>query len=239
MPTYVLTGANRGLGLEFVRQLSASKENTILAGVRDPKSDLSDLNSIIKDKSNIHVLKCDTSSLSSIATFGSECTKALGGSESAKIDYIINNAGINAVPDCSILSIPEDSFNDHMMINILGPAKLVEHLHPHLGKGAAIMNLTSGLASMQKGRSMAKCPVYSISKAGINMLTVQQAAALKDKGVCVICMDPGWVKTRMGGEGAFLEPDASIGGMLKVLHGLKVSENTAKFYTYTGEEVPW
>jgi NAD(P)-dependent dehydrogenase (short-subunit alcohol dehydrogenase family) len=58
-----------------------------------------------------------------------------------------------------------------------------------------------------------KCTTYAISKAAVNMLTVHQAEQLKDKGIKVICMDPGWVKTRMGGEGAILEPDVSIGGV--------------------------
>ena len=56
--------------------------------------------------------------------------------------------------------------------------------------------------------------------------------------VVVVCMDPGWVKTRMGGEGAVLMPEESIGGMLRCVHGLK-GEDNGKFYTYTGEEVPW
>lgn len=73
------------------------------------------------------------------------------------------------------------------------------------------------------------------------MLTVHQAGELKGKGVKVICMDPGWVKTRMGGEGAVLEPAASIGGMLKVVHGLAGVNlaGVAKFYAYDGSEVPW
>lgn len=70
------------------------------------------------------------------------------------------------------------------------------------------------------------------------MLTVQQAGDLKGRGVRVVSMDPGWVQTRMGGEGALLEPHFSISSMLKVIHGLK-DDDTAKFYTYTGEEVPW
>jgi hypothetical protein len=70
------------------------------------------------------------------------------------------------------------------------------------------------------------------------MLTVQQATDLKEKGVRVISMNPGWVRTRMGGESAVLKPEDSISGMLKVIHGLKDDE-TAKFYSYNGEQLPW
>ena len=74
------------------------------------------------------------------------------------------------------------------------------------------------------------------------MLTIHQSGDLREKGglgqAVVVCMDPGWVKTRMGGDGAILEPETSIGGMLKVLHGLKDADN-GKFFEYSGEEVGW
>jgi NAD(P)-dependent dehydrogenase (short-subunit alcohol dehydrogenase family) len=70
------------------------------------------------------------------------------------------------------------------------------------------------------------------------MLTVQQATDFKERGVRVICMNPGWVKTRMGGGNAALEPKDSISGMLKVIQGLKDDE-TAKFYSYNGEQLRW
>lgn len=86
-----------------------------------------------------------------------------------------------------------------------------------------------------------KCATYSISKAALNSLTVQQSGNLRDaglEGAVVICMDPGWVKTRMGGEGAMIEPEESVSGMLRCMHGLQDGSN-GKFFTYTGEEVPW
>lgn len=102
--------------------------------------------------------------------------------------------------------------------------------------------MTSGLASMKVslGISPRRCATYSISKAALNALTVQQSGHVREKleGVVVVCMDPGWVKTRMGGEGAVLEAEESIGGMLRCVHGLTGDDN-GKFYTYTGEEVPW
>lgn len=104
------------------------------------------------------------------------------------------------------------------------------------------MNMTSGLGSMANSLAMTprKCAGYSISKAALNMLTVHQAEDVRGmlKGARVVAMDPGWVKTRMGGEGAVLEPEESIGGMLKALHGLG-EEDGGKFFTYTGEQVPW
>ncbi|MCJ1313707.1 hypothetical protein MMC25_007386 [Agyrium rufum] len=242
MPSYIITGANRGLGLEFVRQLSApSTNNVIIASVRSLSNDRSDLENLIKQSSStkIHVLECDTSSESSIASFAKEVGSVLGGAD-AKLDFLLANAGVNSVPDQTSLDIKADDLQREIQTNVVGPAKLTEHLQPHLQKGSVVMNMTSGLGSMAVSGSIAprKCATYSISKAGLNMLTVHQAGDLKNKGVTVICMDPGWVKTRMGGEGAMLEPEESIGGMLKVVHKVGLEES-GKFYTYTTKEVPW
>jgi len=242
MGIYVVTGGNRGLGLEFVRQISASPSNEVITTTRSLSNDLSDVKALNKN-SNIHILECDTSSTSSIESFANEVSKTIG--ESTKIDFLINNAATNSVPARSSLDIPEKEFLAEMTTNVLGPAKVTQYLYSHLQKGTVVMNMTSGLGSCERTKGMVptKCPTYSISKAAVNMLTVHQAHELgpkgKDqKGAIVIAMDPGWVKTRMGGQGAMLEPHVSIGGMLKTLHKVTEAE-TAKFYTYTGDEVPW
>lgn len=105
-----------------------------------------------------------------------------------------------------------------------------------------MLNLTSGLGSC--GRGIVKCTSYAISKAALNMLSVHQAGDLAQKGVRVVCMDPGWVKTRMGGEGALIEAEESIGGMLRVVERVREGKDggevgKARFYTYDGSEVPW
>jgi NAD(P)-dependent dehydrogenase (short-subunit alcohol dehydrogenase family) len=235
--TYTITGANRGLGLEFVRQLSPNTSNTIIAAVRSLKGELTDLQALASQSRNIHILECDTSSLASIAAFGTAVTKTLG--QDAQLDYLLNNAGINAVREQTALDLNEKDVHHHIAVNVIGPAKTVEALLPHLREGSVVMNMTSGLGSCGKG--VIKCAAYSLSKAALNMLTVHQAGELKGKGVKVICMDPGWVKTRMGGEGAGLEPATSIGGMLKVVHGLAGVNlaGVAKFYAYDGSDTPW
>jgi len=239
MPVYCITGANRGLGLEFVRQLAKSPDNTIIATTRSMSNDLSDLKAV--SSKTTHILECNTADLTSIQSFASETKKTLNG---AQIDFLLNNAGVNSVPTQNSLSIGPDDLHREIDINVLGPAKTTEFLVAQdlLPQNVRIMNMTSGLGSMSVGLSIAprKCATYSISKAGVNMLTVHQSGDLREKlkGVVVICMDPGWVKTRMGGEGAVLEPEVSIGGMLKTVHGLGEGDN-GKFYTYTGEEVKW
>ena len=237
---YVLTGANRGLGLEFVRQLSsANPSNTIIAAVRSLRGSLADLKALASQSpgNSIHILECDTSSLPSIVAFGRQVTKLLG--QDTHLDYLLNNAGINAVPSQTALDLDEKDVQEHISVNVLGPAKTVEALLPHLGKGSAVANMSSGLGSC--GRGVVECTTYSISKAALNMLTVHQAGILREKGVKVVSIDPGWVKTRMGGSGAVIEPEESISGMLKVLHGLEGQDlqGKAKFYRYDGSEMGW
>lgn len=232
--TYLITGANRGLGLEFVRQIIAtSSDNTIFACVRSLQGELDDLNKLISDNQNIHLVECDTSSIDSIRACGSKISGTLG---KKNLDYLINNAGINAVPERTALDFTSDELKQHIDINVIGPAEMVKSFDKVLGKGSVVMNMSSGVGSCEKG--IERCAAYAISKAALNMLTCHQSYALRDRGASVIAMDPGWVQTRMGGEGAILTPKESIEGMLNVLHN-KALGKSGTFYQYDGETVPW
>lgn len=238
MPIYVITGANRGLGLEFATQLAEDPSNTIIGTTRSLSSDLSGLEALKSKNKNIHILECDVGSVESIQKFAKQVTSTIGAG--TKIDFLLNNAGINSVPHESATTITPEGLNDQIRINVLGPAKTVEFLLDHLKEGSVVMNMTSGLGSigLAAGGDSSKCTTYSISKAALNMLTAHQAVELKPKGVIVISMDPGWVKTRMGGEGAVLEKDFSIGNMLKVLRSATIKDSP-KFYSYDGQVKPW
>jgi len=236
MPTYFLTGANRGIGLEFVRQLSKNKDNTVIAGVRSKKGDLAELEAL-STNGNVHIIECDVGSTESIASLEFRVAEILS-KTGANLNYLFNIAGINATSSDTSLSLDPASLQRHMDINVLGPAKIVETLKQYLARGAVVMNMTSGLASMTVAKDTPKCCTYSISKAAQNMLSLHQARDLKRNHAIVICMDPGWVKTRMGGKGAMVEPDVSISGMLEVIAGLK-NEDSGKFFRFDGGQVPW
>jgi len=237
MPVWVITGANRGLGLEFVTQLSKDPSNTIIATSRSMSRDSLKALESLGIKFNLHILECDTSSQASIETFGKSVTSIL---DAEKIDFLLNNAGINTHPKMTSLDVTPEVLAEHISVNVMGPAKTVQVLERHLKDGSVVMNMTSGLGSLAYNRTKdpTECTPYSISKAAVNMLTVHQASNLKKKGVVVICMDPGWVKTDMGGANAVLEKKESIGGMLKCLKGLK-SEDSGKFFQYDGSEKAW
>ncbi|KAK3307686.1 uncharacterized protein B0T15DRAFT_493152 [Chaetomium strumarium] len=230
MPVYCITGTNRGLGLKFAPQLAQSSDNTIIATTRSLDSDLTELKT------------CDTGNVASIHSFVKEVAQLLGGSR--KIDVLLNSAGVNLGSSQSSLTLGPDELHKQMDINVIGPAKVVELLLDAglLSSDVRILNMSSGLGSMQRSSEIKprKCAGYSISKAGLNMLTVHQSEDLKPHlpGAVVIAMDPGWVKTSMGGDGAVLEPHESIGGMLRVLHGLR-SEDSGLYYQYNGDRIPW
>ncbi|KAG8157026.1 hypothetical protein KVR01_013016 [Diaporthe batatas] len=237
---YCITGTNRGLGLEFVRQIAATSSNTIIATVRNNSADLGDLKSAASPST--HILVCDTSDPDSIASFAPEAASILGG---RKIDFLLHVAGVNAHSEQTSLSVTADALHTNLQVNVFGPARTTQLLVGSglLSPGVRVLNMTSGLGSLSRseGISPRKCLPYSISKAGVNMLTVHQAEELRTAGLpgaVVLAVDPGWVKTRMGGDGAVLEPEESISGVLKVLHGAK-SEDNGRFYTFDGSEVPW
>lgn len=236
MPTYFLTGANRGIGLEFVRQLSVFHNNTIIAGVRSRKADLTELKSLATN-GNVHIIECDVSSTDSISSLEFRVAEILS-KTGENLDFLFNIAGINATSSDTSLTMDPASLQNHMNINVLGPAKIVETLRQYLARGAIIMNMTSGLASMTVAKDTPKCCTYSISKAAQNMLTLHQSRDLKRNHAIVIAMDPGWVKTRMGGKGAMVEPEVSVASMLEVVNGLK-REDSGKFYRFDGAPVPW
>lgn len=234
--TYLITGANRGLGLEFVRQISSdSSQNTILACVRSLQGELNDLKSLAKSNSQIQILECDTSDISSIQQCAAQVSKLLG---DGQLHYLINNAGINSVPDKTALTMTPEEVREHIEINVIGPNELVKAVEKHLKQGSTVLNMTSGLASI--GLGIVKCSAYAMSKCALNMVSAHLANELKERGVRVILMDPGWVKTRMGGEGAVLEAEESIAGMLKVLRDESKGVNdSGTFYQFDGTTKPW
>lgn len=191
MATYFLTGANRGIGLEFVRQLAAKPSNTIIAGVRSKSADLSDLEAL-NTHSNVHIVECDVSSLDSLSGLSFRVAEILTKSGS-NLDFLFNVAGINATSSDTSLTLDPKSLQEHMQTNVLGPAKIVESLQRYMARGATVMNVSSGLGSLTVATDVTKCCTYSMSKAALNMLTLHQAKDLKSAGVRVITMDPGWV----------------------------------------------
>lgn len=110
-----------------------------------------------------------------------------------KVDYLLNNAGVNVASQQTSLTVSPAAIMENVQTNVVGPAMIVQALEKHLKTGTVVMNMTSGLGSMDDAgkAEVAKCTPYSISKAGVNMLTLHQASELRGRGVVVVCVDPG------------------------------------------------
>lgn len=239
MVVFVVTGARGGIGLEYVRTLSEELSNTVVALVRNLNADLSELRAIeTQSNSRVHVLECDISSSESVSQLSAQLASALG--RDVKVDTLINNAAVLHSRHETSLDVSAEALHSHITSNVVGPARVVQALLPHLAPGAVIANITSGIGSLtmvSEGRINAEITPYSISKTALNMLTVHQAQHLKGKAI-VVCIDPGHVKTEMGGPNAVVEKTDSAQSVLATLAGLK-ADDSGKFLLYNGTGLPW
>ncbi|KAL2151000.1 hypothetical protein VTH82DRAFT_6098 [Thermothelomyces myriococcoides] len=245
MPVYVITGTRTGIGLEYVRQLSQDVSNTVFALVRSLDGDLSSLKSIQQTAAaRVHILECDVSSESSIASLPGRIREA-SGDDNIKINRLINNAAVLHAREQTSLTLTAAALDGHVRTNLLGPALVLQALLPLLAPDARVANISSGVGSLTllaAGRINSEITPYSISKAALNMLTVHQQAHLRadpaTSGIVVVAVDPGHVKTEMGGPKAVVEVEDSARGVLKLIEGL-TERDGSKFWLYTGEELPW
>jgi len=233
--TWFITGASRGIGLETTRQLLLNPANTVFATCRSP-STATDLKGL-KDtaKGTLHVVQLDVADAESIKS-GTSAVLAILEKEGRGLDYVLNNAAINVGNDLALNFDPEDLLKT-ITSNIIGPSLITRALVPAIEKSQrkVIMNMTSGLASIASDHGD-KCATYSISKTGVNMLTYKMAKERPD--FIPLVVDPGWVKTEMGGEGAQLEPHESVAGILSVLTKA-TPESAGGFFGYKGNRIPW
>jgi NAD(P)-dependent dehydrogenase (short-subunit alcohol dehydrogenase family) len=222
--TFLVTGANRGLGLEFVKQLQA-KGYKVIGTARKP-----DKATELK-ATGARVEQLDVASQSSVEALA----EALKG---VPIDVLINNAGMAIQKDSSLETLDFDAMERTFQVNSLGPLRVTQALLPNLqaGKDKTIINITSRLGSIEL--STGGLYSYRTSKTALNQINKLISVELAPQGFTSIVMHPGWVKTDMGGAGATLDIPESISGMLAVIDGLTVDQ-TGKFYSFNGEELPW
>ena len=231
----VLTGANRGLGLELCRQLVGAGA-TVWASCRNP-----DAATELSALAPAAVLACDVGDAASVAAFGAALANRTG-----KVDLLINNAGINGLAlgagarDRDLLSIDPEVFLGQVRVNAVGPLLVTRALLPLLDAGTdpVILNVSSQLGSMEVGLTMGSDLGYNVSKAALNMVTVRSAAELGGRGITSVCVHPGWVQTDMGGPTAAVTTVDSAASLLKIVGGVTHVDN-GRFFRWTGETHPW
>lgn len=232
MRRVLVTGASRGIGLEFVRQLLAAGDR-VIAGCRHP-GQATALNALsAKYPNRLHVLPLDVTDARSRDELVRELALVSDG-----LDLLLNNAGV--LPSGERFgTIEETAMTQAFACNCAGPFLLAQALVPILRNGVSprIANLSSTLGSITRVDGF-HTPSYAISKAAQNMATALLAQALKDYGITVVALHPGWVRTDMGGSGAPLDAAESVRGMLSVIDTLD-SAGTGSFLDWRGQPVPW
>ncbi|HVP73025.1 MAG TPA: SDR family oxidoreductase [Phycisphaerales bacterium] len=222
--TVLVTGANRGLGLEFARQYHEAGWN-VIGTAREP-GEATDLNAL-----KVRVEQLDVASPESVAALADKL-------KGQPIDLLINNAGISGGAR-RLEELKMEDLEHIMNVNAYGPMRVTQALLPNLraGTGKTVVSISSGLGSISQNTRGGNY-AYRQSKASLNMFMRTLAAELKDEGFICIPMSPGWVQTDMGGPNAQLTPEQSISGMRKVIDNLK-AEDSGKFWNHDGNEVPW
>jgi NAD(P)-dependent dehydrogenase (short-subunit alcohol dehydrogenase family) len=222
--TVLVTGANRGIGLEYAKQFKA-KGYEVIGTARKPAS-ATELKA-----AGVEVLALDVTSAESVAAL----VKALDG---RAIDILINNAGYFDRQDVTVDKVNFEMFERTLAINTLGPLRITQALIPHLKKGElkTVISMSSGLGSITN--SNGRWYAYRTSKTALNQINKILSEEFKSEGFIFTVVHPGWVQTDMGGSNATYTPTESVAGLIKVIEGLKPSDS-GKFYDLNGKEIAW
>ena len=228
----LVTGANRGLGLEFTRQLLARGER-VVASARHPGK-ATELNALAaRHPGYLRVLPLDVAEPKSIDAFAAELPLL---DDAFQLDLLVNCAGVLHSGE-RFGSLKPAALEDSFRTNAMGPLLLTQALAPRLADGARVANLSSVLGSIA---SLARfgSPSYDISKAAQNMATALLAKALAADGVIVLALHPGWARTDMGGENATVPVADSVAGLLQVIDRATPGDS-GHFFDWRGQPLPW
>jgi NAD(P)-dependent dehydrogenase (short-subunit alcohol dehydrogenase family) len=234
MPTVLITGSNRGLGLGLTR-VYLSEGWSVLAVNREHSAELEAL-----EQDELKLIHCELTDDRDLASLASYL-------KSRTIDVLINNAGRmaktgpvrNGESTQGFGHFDRDLWRDVFDINLFTPMHLCELLTDNVAhaENGRMITLSSMLGSMAMN-SQGGLYAYRASKAGVNAIMKSLAIDLRDRGITAIAMHPGWVQTDMGGAGADLDVETSVTGMKKVIDGL-TPEDSGKFLSWDGSEMPW
>ena len=234
MPRNVLiSGANRGIGLEFARQLLARGDH-VIAACRHPGKATA-LNALAGEHpGRLHLLPLDVAEAKSRASLVHDLPLVLG--EEGRIDLLVNNAGVLHSGE-RFGHIEQAILEDSLRTNAVGPFLLAQALAPLLADGSRIANISSQLGSIGNTTRFGT-PSYDISKAAQNMASVLLARALEERGIVVLALHPGWVQTEMGGANAQVAPADAVIGLLQVIDAATPMQS-GTFLDWRGEALPW
>ncbi|TPQ25924.1 SDR family oxidoreductase [Methylomonas koyamae] len=231
MQTLLITGANRGLGLEFCRQYAAAGCE-VIAACRRPEQ-AAQLRALAGQYSNIEISALDVADLAQIEALAA----SLAG---RKIDVLINNAGVYGDQSGrGFGKLDYQTWASTLAINVMAPVKLAECFLPHLQRSekpliASLSSLMGSMADNTSGGSI----LYRSSKAGLNAAMKSLAIDLRSSGVGVLILHPGWVRTDMGGPNGLIDVEESVSGMRRLIAEFELADS-GRFFKYDGSPLPW
>lgn len=231
MSAVLITGANRGLGFEFARQYLAEGWS-VYAACRNPAAARA-LNNLAKESAGkLSIVMIDVTDAASIR----EAAVAL---KDVAIDVLINCAGIIGASGQRAGHVDYDSWARVLDVNTMGPLRVLEAFIDNIARSERklAVTITSGMGSLGDNTSGGSI-AYRSSKAAVNMVMRSAAIDLKGRGITCNVVNPGWVKTDMGGPGAPLTPQESVTDMRRLIAKLGLKDS-GKFYDYSGDEYPW
>ena len=220
MKTALITGANRGIGLEIARQLQ-QQDYQVIALCRQPSAELESLGVEI-------VADCDVTDDAALEQLSSQLNDK-------KIDLLVNNAGI--LKSMNLDSLDYDAIRQQFEVNAIAPLKVTQKMLPHLQKDAKVAIITSRMGSMGDNTSGSHYG-YRMSKAAVNMVGKSLSLDLQDRGIAVALLHPGYVKTGMTGGNGEIEAPHAAQGLIQRMHELNL-HNTGSFWHANGQPLPW
>jgi NAD(P)-dependent dehydrogenase (short-subunit alcohol dehydrogenase family) len=236
MQRILITGSNRGIGLGLAQEYARRPDTLVFATCRNPDAAY-DLHTLAaQHPGRVQIIALDAGDPDSIA----ESVSVMSAHTDA-LDVLMNNAAINPRLDATRTfgKLEADAILDVLRVNSVGPV-LVAQAYADLlrrGNSARVVNISSGSGSLAYQASGCGY-TYNASKAALNMFTRCLAGTFRSSGVIVITLNPGWVKTDMGGSGAHLSIAESSRGVIAVTDGLTL-DDSGEFFQWDGQRLPW
>ena len=226
--TVLITGANRGIGLEFCKQYAADGWN-VIACCRHPES-ATELSGFSAQYQNIKIMRLDVSDFAQIDALALQL-------KDEKIDVLINNAGVYARGKFGDTDF--DEWAQSFKINSMALLKMAEAFVQSVAKSRLkkIAVLTSKMGSIDDNTS-GNSYIYRSSKTAVNMIAKSLSIDLKPYGISVITLHPGWVQTDMGGSNGLINAEQSVTGLRRVIDDLSIN-TSGRFVDYAGKAINW
>lgn len=228
MSTVLITGANRGIGLELTKQYAEAGWH-VLACCREPKTATA-LNALASNHSNINIYALDVADFKQIDALAQQL-------HNVAIDVLINNAGV--YPEGRLTDAEVDNWLNGFKVNSIAPLKMAMAFTRHIAKSQLkkLATLSSKMGSIDDNTSGGSY-MYRSTKTAVNSVMKSLSIDLMAHGIAVVTLHPGWVETDMGGPNALINTQTSVAGLRQVIDHLNL-ENTGKFIAYDGKEIAW